>query len=139
MRCLARIDRMGRSLLTWNRDRECKTLKQMPALRPKDHVLDVGSGDGFWTARFSLECARITGLEPDEHALEYARALYQRPNVEYVQCNAECLPYLPSQDCCYSPRFLSRDSATCHGCSCATTVDNNTSRGSATRKPVRLW
>lgn len=95
MKYLARIDRMGRSLLTLNRDREYKTLKQMLALRPTDRVLDVGSGDGFWTARFAAHCAQIVGLEPDEHALEYARALYQRPNVEYVQGNAESLPYPP--------------------------------------------
>lgn len=96
MKYLARIDRMGRSLLTLNRDREYKTLKQMLALEPTDRVLDVGSGDGFLTSRFALECARITALEPDEHALKYARALYQQPNVEYVQGNAECLPYPPS-------------------------------------------
>ncbi|NGZ95503.1 MAG: hypothetical protein CV089_05110 [Nitrospira sp. WS110] len=95
MKYLARIDRMGRSLLTLNRDREYKILKQMLALRPTDRVLDVGSGDGFWTARFAADCAQITGLEPDEHALEYARALYPRPNVEYVQGNAERLPYPP--------------------------------------------
>lgn len=65
----------------------------MLALKPTDLVLDVGSGDGFWTARLAPECARITGLEPDERALEYARAMYQRHNMEYVQGNAEALPY----------------------------------------------
>lgn len=95
MKYWLRIDRIGRSLLTLNRDREYKNLKQMLALRPTDHVLDVGSGDGFWTVRFAAHCAQITGLEPDERALEYARALYQRTNVEYVQGNAECLPYPP--------------------------------------------
>jgi ubiquinone/menaquinone biosynthesis C-methylase UbiE len=93
MKFFAYIDRMGRSLLTLNRDREYKTLKEMLALKSTDCVLDVGSGDGFWTARFGLECARITGLEPDERALEYARELHQRPNMEYVQGNAESLPY----------------------------------------------
>lgn len=93
MEYLTRIDRMGRSLLTLNRDRECKTLKEMLALKPTDLVLDVGSRDGFWTSRLALEYARITGLEPDERALEYARALYQHPNMEYVQGNAESLPY----------------------------------------------
>lgn len=93
MMYFARIDRMGRSLLTLNRDREYKLLKQMLELRATDRVLDVGSGDGFWTACFSSHCAHITGLEPGEHALEYARTLYQRPNVEYVRGNAESLPY----------------------------------------------
>jgi len=89
----ARIDRMSRSLLTLNRDREYKTLKQMLALSSTDHVLDVGSGDGFWTARFAAHCAKITGLDPDERMLEYARTLYDRPNVEYVCGNAESIPY----------------------------------------------
>jgi ubiquinone/menaquinone biosynthesis C-methylase UbiE len=93
MMYLARIDRMSRSLLTLNRDREYKTLKQMLALRSTDHVLDVGSGDGFWTARLATHCAQIVGLEPDERMLEYARTLYPRPNVEYVHGNAESLPY----------------------------------------------
>lgn len=91
----SRIDRMGRSLLTLNRDREYKILKQMLALRPTDRVLDIGSGDGFWTIRFAAHCAQVTGLEPDERALEYARTLYHRTNVEYVQGNAESLPYPP--------------------------------------------
>ena len=93
MMYFTRIDRMSRSLLTLNRDREYKTLNQMLALSSTDHVLDVGSGDGFWTARFATHCGQITGLEPDEHILAYARTLYQCPNVEYVRGNAESLPY----------------------------------------------
>jgi ubiquinone/menaquinone biosynthesis C-methylase UbiE len=65
----------------------------MLALRPSDHLLDVGSGDGFWTASFSTHAARVTGLEPDERMLNLARRLYQRPNVEYVQGSAESIPY----------------------------------------------
>lgn len=64
MKYLARIDRMGRSLLTLSRDREYKTLKQMPVLKPIDRVLDIGSGDGFWTSRFAANCAQVIGLEP---------------------------------------------------------------------------
>jgi ubiquinone/menaquinone biosynthesis C-methylase UbiE len=60
---------------------------------PTDHILDVGSGDGFWTARFAARCAGIVGLEPDEHMLRLARTLFQRPNVEYVRGSAESIPY----------------------------------------------
>ncbi len=93
---MARIDRIGRSLVTLNRDREYKALTEMLALRPTDRVFDVCSGDGFWTSCFAAHCAQATGLEPDERALEYARALCQCPNIEYVQCNAESLPYPPN-------------------------------------------
>jgi hypothetical protein len=50
---LARISRIGRSLLTLNRDREYATLKRMLVLCATDRVLDVGSGDGFWTAQLA--------------------------------------------------------------------------------------
>ncbi len=89
----ARMARMSRSLLTLNRDREYTILKQMLALSTTDTVLDAGSGDGFWTARFATYCAHITGLEPDEHTLAYARTLHQRPNVVYVCGIAESLPF----------------------------------------------
>jgi ubiquinone/menaquinone biosynthesis C-methylase UbiE len=97
MKTLTRIGRMSRSLFTLNRDREYKTLKRMLELRPSDHLLDVGSGDGFWTASFSTHSGRVTGLEPDERMLGLARALYHRPNVEYIQGSAESIPYPDSK------------------------------------------
>ena len=93
MSFLTRIGRISRSLLTLNRDREYQSLKRMLELRPSDHLLDVGSGDGFWTARFATYSARVTGLEPDERMLALAQGLYQRSNVEYVQGSAESIPY----------------------------------------------
>ena len=93
MSLLTRIGRISRSLFTLNRDREYQGLKRMLDLRPSDHLLDVGSGDGFWTARFAAHSARVMGLEPDERMLTLARTLYQRPNVEYIQGSAESIPY----------------------------------------------
>jgi ubiquinone/menaquinone biosynthesis C-methylase UbiE len=90
---VTRIGRISRSLLSLNRDREYQSLKRMLELRPSDHLLDVGSGDGFWTASFSTHSARVTGLEPDEGMLSLAKTLYQRSNVEYVQGSAESIPY----------------------------------------------
>jgi 2-polyprenyl-3-methyl-5-hydroxy-6-metoxy-1,4-benzoquinol methylase len=80
----AHIDRISRSRLTLNRDRAYATLRRMLALSPSHTVLDVDSGDGFWTARFATHCAHITGLEPDRRMLGYARTLHQRSNVIYV-------------------------------------------------------
>ncbi len=91
MKYLARIDRMGRSLLTLNRDLEYRTLKQMLALKPTDRVFDIGSGNGFWTACFAEHCARVTALESYEYGWELARMLYPRPNAERGErqlCNA---------------------------------------------------
>jgi ubiquinone/menaquinone biosynthesis C-methylase UbiE len=93
MSYLTRIGRMSRSILTLNRDREYDSLKRMLELRSSDRLLDVGSGDGFWTARFAMHCAKVSGLEPDERMLALSQTLYQRPNVEYVQGNAESIGY----------------------------------------------
>jgi ubiquinone/menaquinone biosynthesis C-methylase UbiE len=93
MSYLTRIGRISRSMFTLNRDREYKSLKRMLDLRPSDRLLDVGSGDGYWTARFATHCAKVTGLEPDERMLELAQTLYHRSNVEYVCGSAESIAY----------------------------------------------
>lgn len=93
MNSAVRLSRSARSLLTLNRDREYALLKARLVLQPDDHLLDVGSGDGFWTARLARHCAHVTGLEPDGQGLAYANAFYARPNVNYVQGVAESMPF----------------------------------------------
>ena len=88
-----KLDRAARSVFTLNRDREYSALSRMLELHSSNHLLDVGSGDGFWTVRFAKNCAYVTGLEPDEQTLEYARAWHNRPNVMYVRGVAESLPF----------------------------------------------
>ena len=90
---LTRIERIGRSLLTLNRDREYAILKSLLAVNRTDTVLDAGSGDGFWTAAFARQCAHITGLDPDWKMLTYARTLHDRPNIGYLQGVGESLPF----------------------------------------------
>ena len=88
---MIRIRQNARSILTLNRDREYALLRQMLDLQPHDRLLDVGSGDGFWTARFARHCAHVTGLEPGEQALAYAAQLHPHPRIDYVQGIAEAL------------------------------------------------
>lgn len=88
-----RIARIGRSLLSLNRDREYAILRRMLALGPDDNLLDIGSGDGFWTAHFAKHCGKVTGLEPDERLLRYAQKLHKPPNLIYVEGIAESLPF----------------------------------------------
>jgi ubiquinone/menaquinone biosynthesis C-methylase UbiE len=90
---LERISQTGKSILTLNRDREYSELKRMLELKPTDHLLDVGSGDGFWTLRLAKHCAYVTGLEPDNRSVASARALRSRPNISYVCGVAERLPF----------------------------------------------
>src|SRR5262249_41089171 len=69
---LARIGSIGRSLLSLNRGREYRNLLRMLRIRPDDAVLDVGSGDGFWTSRFADHCGQMVGIEPDQRMLALA-------------------------------------------------------------------
>jgi ubiquinone/menaquinone biosynthesis C-methylase UbiE len=87
------VDRTCRSLLTLNRDREYSTLCKMLAFQKDDTLLDVGSGDGFWTARLAAQCAAVTGIEPDDELRGYAQTLYARPNVTYLKGTAERMPF----------------------------------------------
>lgn len=93
MDVFTRISRSARSRLTLNRDREYALLVQRLDLQPTDTLLDVGSGDGFWTARLARHCAHVSGLEPDPQGLAYAEALHRCANVTYVQGTAEALPF----------------------------------------------
>jgi len=90
---VARMSRTARSLLTLNRDREYAILKRMLGLTAIDNLLDVGSGDGFWTTRFAKHCAGVIGIEPDQRMLRYARSLHTHPNLRYVRGVAEILPF----------------------------------------------
>jgi ubiquinone/menaquinone biosynthesis C-methylase UbiE len=90
---LARTTRSARSVLSLNRAREFATLCAMLDLQPGDALLDVGSGDGYWTMRFAGRVAQVTGLEPDEVLIEHARRLHHAPNMHYRQGVAESLPF----------------------------------------------
>jgi ubiquinone/menaquinone biosynthesis C-methylase UbiE len=90
---LQRVSRNVRSLFSLNRKREFETLCWMLELEPSDSLLDVGSGDGFWTLRFGRRVAHVTGLEPDDALIGCARRLHERTNVRYEQGIGELLPF----------------------------------------------
>jgi ubiquinone/menaquinone biosynthesis C-methylase UbiE len=90
---LERVSRNMRSLVGLNRHREFEILRRMLELEPSDLLLDVGSGDGFWTARFGRRVAHVIGLEPDAALIGHARRHHERTNVRYEQGVAESLPF----------------------------------------------
>jgi ubiquinone/menaquinone biosynthesis C-methylase UbiE len=90
---LGRVNRNVRSLLSLNRNREFETLCRMLELEPADSLLDVGSGDGYWTERFAGRVAQVIGLEPDDALLGHARRLHDRTNIRYQQGVGESLPF----------------------------------------------
>jgi ubiquinone/menaquinone biosynthesis C-methylase UbiE len=90
---LKQLDRKARSIFSLNRDREYAVLLKMLALKKGERLLDVGSGDGFWTVRFARHCGHVVGLEPGEQALAWAQEFHASKNVEYVLGTAESLPF----------------------------------------------
>lgn len=90
---LEKAFRDARSLLTLNRDREYRALRQMLALQPGERLLDVGSGDGFWTIRFARHCEFVLGLEPNPELIGFARRHNPTDNIAYQTGVAESLPF----------------------------------------------
>jgi ubiquinone/menaquinone biosynthesis C-methylase UbiE len=93
MMMFERVSRDIRSLVGLNRRREFATLSRMLELEPSDLLLDVGSGDGFWTVRFARRVAQVTAIEPDDALIGHARRLHERANVRYEQGVGESLPF----------------------------------------------
>jgi SAM-dependent methyltransferase len=55
-------------------------------------VLDAGCGVGYGSAFLARRARRVVGVDRSEEALEYARAHYLEPNVEYVRADLLELP-----------------------------------------------
>jgi SAM-dependent methyltransferase len=60
-------------------------------LRPGERLLDVGCGDGFWTALFAEAGLVATGVDLSPGGIEAARRAH--PVVEFVVGDAEDLPF----------------------------------------------
>lgn len=75
----------------WIAQREFRLLMALLQPRPKASLLDVGCGTGHFTRRFAKAGLDVTGLEPEPHALAFARGLSR--TIEYVQGSALALPF----------------------------------------------
>lgn len=63
-------------------------------LREGDTLLDIGCGDGFFTARFfGPRCRDVDGIDVDSSAIETARRENDAPNVAYRVADAVALPF----------------------------------------------
>lgn len=89
---IQKISRVAKSLLSLNRNDEFKHLRRMLFLNSNDTILDVGSGDGFWSTYIAKESNISIGLEPDCEMMEYARNLHRRTNLHYLRGTAENIP-----------------------------------------------
>lgn len=57
-----------------------------------DVVLDIGSGDGYWTNYFRKHCSKITGIEPYKEHLTIAKKNYS-DKCDFVLGSAEKLSF----------------------------------------------
>ena len=63
-------------------------------IREGDALLDIGSGDGFFTARFlEPRCRTVDGIDVDPAAIESARRANAVPNVTYHLSDAVTAPF----------------------------------------------
>lgn len=76
MGLLNRLNTAVRSYCSLNRNREFALLSQLADESARGALLDIGSGDGFWTERFARHFEATYGLEPDPQALRTAQKLH---------------------------------------------------------------
>jgi ubiquinone/menaquinone biosynthesis C-methylase UbiE len=64
-------------------------------LRPRrgDYILDVASGDGYYSRKMAAKGARVDAIDLDPRRIRNARTYHNVSNVEYRLGNAEKLPY----------------------------------------------
>lgn len=102
MSLIHRINATVRSLCSLNRNREFAILRRLVRENSNGVLLDIGSGDGFWTDRFSRDFQSCYGLEPDRIALQLAQKVHA-DHVQYVHGVAESLGFDDDQfDCVVS-------------------------------------
>ena len=89
---MSRLKSAIKSVCSLNRRREFDELLRRISPTKQDRLLDIGSGDGFWTSRFARHAGQTVGLEPDAAALNLARKLHSR-KVTFQQGFAEKLPF----------------------------------------------
>jgi len=62
-------------------------------LSPAKRVLDAGCGTGFGAARLAARAARVTGVDTSREAIEYARAHYPDPRLEFLRGDVSRMPF----------------------------------------------
>jgi SAM-dependent methyltransferase/glycosyltransferase involved in cell wall biosynthesis len=72
--------------------------RYMTALRlcRDKRVLDIACGEGYGAALLASVARTVIGADSDWMATRYAAITHPRPNIKYVQANAERLPFAPA-------------------------------------------
>lgn len=75
----------------WMGEVEAESLLRQGSIAHGTRVLDVGSGSGWFSRRFSAAGARVVGVDRDRAMLVYARAA--DATLSWVQADMGCLPF----------------------------------------------
>ncbi len=76
----------------WVGESEWRAICRHLDLTPGTTLLDVGCGTGWFTRRLAAAGLRVTGLDIDAEALDYARA-HTPQNVSYLAGDGRSLPF----------------------------------------------
>ena len=68
-------------------------------VKKSDTIMEVGSGSGLGCMFLAQHAAKVTGLDVKTTEVEEARALNQRPNVEFMVADLFALEPRPMYDC----------------------------------------
>lgn len=90
----------------WIGEREYRLLRCLLAPPPGATLLDVGCGTGYFTRRFALDGANVTGIDRDPAMIAYARTR-QAGGETYFTGDALALPFPDDAfDCCMAVTSL---------------------------------
>ena len=78
----------------WHANKEHMVRRMCPP-RPTDRVLNVGCGSGVLANALAADGCRVTGVDSNPHAIDYARRVFSRPNLDFHLGQAEDLPVEP--------------------------------------------
>jgi ubiquinone/menaquinone biosynthesis C-methylase UbiE len=62
-------------------------------LKPGDHVLEIGSGEGYGSALMAKKAGRVTAIDAGEDAIAHASSKYSAVNLDFRTHDGEHLPF----------------------------------------------
>lgn len=92
-------------------ERWARELLELAAIKPEDHVLDIGCGDGRMTAEIARRAAqgRVIGVDRSRDMVDFATRTFPQgdhPNLSFRQADARDLPFSNEFTLVYSSAVL---------------------------------
>ena len=91
---IEKIISFSRVFFCLNRKKEFNSIVTLGKIDKADSILDIGSGEGYWTHEFSKISKQTTGIDPDEKAIKDSRSFFQKTsNLKFVKAAVEDIPF----------------------------------------------